>query len=348
MGEGGGQILRTALSLSLVTGKPFRIEKIRQGRKKPGIHWQHLTAIHAAAEIGKAEVEGAQLKSAAISFTPGKAVPGTYHFDIGTSGSTTLVLQTILPPLVLSSEPSMLVLEGGTHNPYAPSLDFLEKSFLPVLNRMGPQVAVTLERPGFYPRGGGRIKIAIEPVKKLNRLDLLERGPVRRCHAITVVAGLPRHIAERELSVIQRKLALSHGDLEIKELPAAYGPGNVVLIEIESQFVTEVFTGYGERGVRAETVAEKAAEEARHYLARQVPIGPYFADQLLIPLALAGEGSFKTLPLTLHATTHIEILKMFLKVSISTEQVGEEEWVVTIGKSASITPHAGHSLRGTL
>lgn len=152
--EGGGQILRTALSLSIVTGESFRIEKIRAGRKKPGLLRQHLTAVQAAAKISGAKIEGADLGSQQLTFKPGKVQPGDYSFAVGTAGSATLVLQTILPALIIGSKPSTLTLEGGTHNPHAPPFDFLQKTFLPILNKMGSKVSAKLERPGFYPAGG--------------------------------------------------------------------------------------------------------------------------------------------------------------------------------------------------
>ena len=159
-GEGGGQILRTALALALVTGKPFRITNIRAGRKKPGLLRQHLTAIQAAMAVGGAAAEGATIGSRDLVFHPGAITPGTYRFAVGTAGSTTLVLQTILPALLCAGGESMLTLEGGTHNPFAPPFDFLQTTFLPQVNRLGPKVEAVLERPGFYPAGGGRFRVS--------------------------------------------------------------------------------------------------------------------------------------------------------------------------------------------
>src|SRR5437764_3869585 len=206
-GEGGGQILRTSLALSLVTQKPFRIERIRAGRKNPGLLRQHLAAVNAAAQVGYAEVKGADLGSCDLSFAPQAVAAGRYHFAIGTAGSATLVLQTVLPALILADTPSTLVLEGGTHNPYAPPFDFLEKTFLPLLNEMGPQVRARLERHGFYPAGGGRFVVDITPASRLGRLELNERGAITRRAARALVARLPQQIGERELMVIGSKLA---------------------------------------------------------------------------------------------------------------------------------------------
>ncbi len=330
-GEGGGQILRTSLTLSLVTGTPFRINRIRAGRKNPGLLRQHLTAVKAAARVGGAEVAGASIGSRELTFAPAGVFPGNHTFAVGTAGSATLVLQTVLPPLLTGAGPSRLTLEGGTHNPFAPPFDFLARAFLPIVNRMAPGVAATLERPGFYPAGGGRFTVTIEPASRLHRVDLLERGAVRRQLARAVVARLPRHIAEREIAVIAEKMGSRDLHLEIEEASTSRGPGNIVTIEIESEHVTEVFTGFGQRGVRAEQVAQTAVQAARRYLDADVPVGEHLADQLLVPLAIAGGGTFRTLPLTQHARTNIEVLKAFLDIPVSSEQVASQGWLVTVG-----------------
>src|SRR5581483_5211147 len=170
-GEGGGQILRTALALSIVTGTPFRIERIRARRARPGLLRQHLTAVNAAAELSGASVTGAEQGPATLTFAPGKVRPGGFEFKIGSAGSATLVLQTVMPALLVGSMESRIALEGGTHNPAAPPFDFLEKSFLPFINRMGPAVEARLVRPGFYPAGGGRIEVKITPAERLMPID---------------------------------------------------------------------------------------------------------------------------------------------------------------------------------
>ncbi|MEW6212079.1 MAG: RNA 3'-terminal phosphate cyclase [Acidobacteriota bacterium] len=319
-GEGGGQVLRTSLALSLVTGKPFRIEKIRAGRKNPGLLRQHLTAVNAAQTVSQAEVAGDSLGSRELEFAPGKPQAGNYSFAVGTAGSATLVLQTILPALITAGE-SAIALEGGTHNPFAPPFDFLARSFLPLINRMGAHVTAQLERPGFYPAGGGRFTVKIEPAASLSRIDLVDRGKILSRRARAIVANLPVKIAERELGVIRRKLSWSSEWLEAEEIRDARGPGNVVMIEIESRNVCEVFTAFGERGVAAETVANRAAQEAKVYLASEVAVGEHLADQLLLPMAMAGGGSFTTLPLSRHATTNIDIIKKFLDVEIAVSEL---------------------------
>ena len=198
-GEGGGQILRTSLALSLVTGQPFRLENIRAGRQKPGLLRQHLTAVEAATTVGAAEVIGAALGSKTLEFRPGAVTPGNYRFAVGTAGSATLVLQTVLPPLLTANAISTLTLEGGTHNPFAPPFDFLARCFAPLIQRMGPTIELELRRPGFFPAGGGKFHARIEPVKRLARFDLLERGPLRQHRARVIISKIPTHADHRKI-----------------------------------------------------------------------------------------------------------------------------------------------------
>lgn len=328
-GEGGGQILRTALGLSLLTGRPFKIERIRANRDKPGLRRQHLTAVHAAAQVGRAAVEGAHVDSSQLTFEPQSPQPGEYRFSIGTAGSATLVLQTVLPALLGASGPSRLTLEGGTHNPFAPPFDFLQKAFLPLVSRMGPKVGARLEQPGFYPAGGGRFTVAIEP-GPLRPLHLVERGAIRRRTGQAMLVHLPDHIARRELDVVRDGLGWREQELQIATWPEAVGQGNALLLEIESEHVTEVFTGFGQRGVPAERVAGAAVSEAKRYLDADVPVGEHLADQLLIPLAMAGGGSFVTLPPTEHTRTNAGVIRAFLDVEVSFEELKPEAWRVEV------------------
>jgi RNA 3'-terminal phosphate cyclase (ATP) len=333
-GEGGGQILRTALALSMVTGKPFRLENVRAGREKPGLMRQHLTALRAAAEICAAQVTGDELGSRELTFTPGPVAAGHYEFKIGTAGSATLVLQTVLPPLLIAKGPSDLVFEGGTHNPFAPPFNFLDKCFLPLINRMGPTVCAHLERPGFYPAGGGRFTVAVEPVAALKPLELLEAGKPGQHLARALVAGLRRNIAEREVKAIAKKLGWVADCLRVEMAPESCGPGNLVTVELEYEALTEVFTGFGQRGITAEAVAEHVVEEVRHYLAAQVPVGEHLADQLMVPLALAGSGAYKTMALSRHAMTNREVIGMFLETPIAVADAENRNVIVRVGKVA--------------
>ncbi len=319
-GEGGGQVLRTSLALSLLRGEPVKIVDIRAGRARPGLLRQHLTAVNLAARISDAEVEGAEPGSRELIFKPRAVRAGEHAIAVGTAGSTTLVLQTVLPALLVAKEKSSLVIEGGTHNPLAPPFEFLARAFAPLIERMGPRLKLTLERPGFYPGGGGRLRAEIEPVEKLGALVLRERGPLKSRSAHALVAGLSKRIGERELAVLAHKLNWSDG-LEVRELPAELGPGNVLHAVIEHEQVTEAFTGFGEKGIRAEAIGAAVADEVRAYLVSKAPAGPHLADQLILPLAMAGAGSFVCTGLTLHARTQLALVRELTGMPLHEEKL---------------------------
>jgi RNA 3'-terminal phosphate cyclase (ATP) len=322
-GEGGGQILRSSLSLSLATGRAFRIEDVRAKRERPGLLRQHLTAVLAAAEIGGAEVEGASLGSRTLSFIPGTVRPGEHRFVIGTAGSGTLVFQTILPALMTASAPSHITIEGGTHNLQAPPFDFLARCFLPVINRLGPKISVSLERYGFYPAGGGCFTAIIEPCDHLVPVDLAERGEITQRSVVAIVANLPRRIAQREIDTIANMLNWGTERMEIVETKNSVGPGNIALIELAtSTGVTELFCGFGRLGASAESVAAEAVKEARAYMVSEAALGEHLADQLLLPFALAGGGVFTAEKLNRHARTNMDVISTFLPVSFATCQEG--------------------------
>lgn len=325
-GEGGGQIIRTSLALSLITGKQFRICNIRAGREKGGLRNQHLTAVQAAARVGEAEVRGAEVGSRELTFLPGKIKSGDYIFRIGTAGSTMLVLQTILPPLILAESSSRIELEGGTHNTHAPPFDFIANTFVPVLNRMGPHVKVHLKRYGFYPPGGGRVIADITPSAQLNALQLLEEKVNKQIKVRSLIVKLPEHIAEREIKVVKSALCNYSLHSKVEKHENALSPGNVVLIEVENQSLTETISAIGERGLRAEAVAQNAADEALHYLHSDAPVGGHLADQLIIPFALAGSGEFRTNRLTDHTTTNIAVVREFLDVDIQVSEESKGSW----------------------
>ena len=331
IGEGGGQILRTSLSLSTCLGQPFRIFNIRSTRRRPGLQPQHLAAVKAAQAISGAEVKGDEKNSQELVFKPAKVVAGKYHFSIGTAGSTTLMLQAILPALMLADAPSSLLLEGGTHNPLAPPFDFLQHAFLPVLNRMGPLITACLERPGFAPRGGGRVRVDIQPASRLHAIEIPERGSVQSQHAEVLLAHLPDHVAQRELAVIKQGLGYTDEQLILRVVSHAYGPGNVVCAIVNSEHITECFSAFGRRGLPAEQVASIVVRDVRRYLNAGVPIGSHLANQLLVPLALAGSGMFMTLKPSSHTLTNIDVIRAFMKVRIQAEVIGDDVCKVSIG-----------------
>jgi len=306
--------LRTSLSLSLVTGKPFRIENIRAGRERPGLLRQHLTAVLAAAEISAADVEGASLGSSCLTFTPGVVRSGEYRFAVGTAGSSTLVFQTVLPALMLARGTSKIAMEGGTHNMAAPPYDFMARSFVPLIERMGPKVRLHFERYGFYPAGGGRFSAEIEPVAALTPLHGGERGEITSRRVIAVVAHLPRQIAQREVETAASMLNWGTETQVIESTRESSGPGNAIMIEIATANSTAIFTAFGQLGVSAEKVADSAAREAREYLVSKAVACEHLTDQLLLPMALAGSGSFTGVKVNLHARTNMEVIAKFLPV----------------------------------
>jgi RNA 3'-terminal phosphate cyclase (ATP) len=233
-----------------------------------------------------------------------------------------LVLQTVLAALMVESEPSSLELVGGTHNFGAPPFEYLANVFLPVVRRMGVRVEVTLERHGFVPRGGGRVRVEVTPPARLEPVQLRERGRIVGRRVRALVAGLPAEIARREVETACGVLKWEKDVAEAVELPAEWGPGNVLLIEVESEQVTEVFTGFGQRGVRAEALARRAAEEAKAYIDADVPVGEHLADQLMLPMALAGSGAYVTGPLSQHSLTNADTIGKFLAVWFEVRELG--------------------------
>lgn len=333
MGEGGGQVLRSALTLSMATGRAFRIRRVRASRSTPGLRAQHLTAVRAAAEICSAEVEGVSGGSVELEFHPGGVRAGSYRFATGTAGSAILVLQTVLPPLLTAPDgPSSLTVVGGTHNPAAPPWEFFEHVWLGRLRGLGARVRSRLVRPGFYPAGGGQVKVDIEPVDSLYRMNLIERGDERRRTARAIVSGLPRHIAEREVSVLHAFLGLRADALEIVEVAEeeAAGPGNAVMASLEFTETTEVFTGFGEKGVPAEEVALRAGRAALDWLRSEAPVGPHLADQLLVPLAIGAGGRFVASERTSHAGTQTRLLERFLDRTPRWSERPDGTWVVEV------------------
>ncbi|NUS59859.1 MAG: RNA 3'-terminal phosphate cyclase, partial [Lysobacter sp.] len=263
---GGGQLLRTALSLALCTGTGFTMRNIRASRSRPGLLRQHLTAVQAAAAVGQAQVHGAELGSTAIRFEPGAPRAGDYTFALGTAGSTMLVLQTLLPALWRAEAPSRVRLEGGTHNPMAPSCDFIAHTFLPVLARMGVQATLTLERHGFYPAGGGAVDVVVEPCMQMSQVVLDARGALQAIEATALLSALEAGIGRRELAVLAARFDLPEEHQHFRSVRPAIGPGNALTVRVQHTDHVETFTNYGERGVTAERVADRLATQVQAYL----------------------------------------------------------------------------------
>jgi RNA 3'-phosphate cyclase len=326
LGEGGGQVLRSSLALSLITSKPFTIVNIRKRRAKPGLMPQHLKAVEAAAAVGTARVEGAQLGSQSLTFEPSGVKSGKYHFDIGTAGSTTLVLQTVLLPLSFAGGDSAVTVTGGTHVPWSPCFHYLERQWLHYLRKIGFHIELRLDQAGFYPRGGGCVRAAIHPIPSVHPISLLDRGALKRIRGISAVANLDINVAERQKAqAITRLGELSHfAEIEIVQLRSP-SKGTFLLLIGEFENSQCCFCGLGALRKRAETVADEAVGEFLEFLATDGAMDHYLADQLILPLACArGVSEIRTSKVTQHLTTNASIVKMFLPVHIEIEgQIGQ-------------------------
>jgi RNA 3'-terminal phosphate cyclase (ATP) len=338
-GEGGGQVLRTALALAVITATPVRIFDIRGRRQRPGLLRQHLTAVRAAATVSGGALRGAELHARELEFHPGAGgvleCEGMreHEFAVGSAGSATLVFQTVLWPLIVAPGRARVVFEGGTHNPMAPPFPFIERVFLPRLRALGLVIEAKLEHAGFYPAGGGRFVVELEGGRMPGPTELLSRGEIVRREATAIVANLSRRIAARELTVVERELVWSREACHVLELQGR-GPGNALCLAVECEHATELVTGFGDKGVSAEQVATRACAELRAWLDADVPVGEHLADQLLIPLALAasrgGTSVFATLPPSLHTRTNAELIARFLPVAFSFETLDERRALVRV------------------
>lgn len=329
-GEGGGQILRTSLALSACTGRPFQIENIRSGRKKPGLMRQHLTCVNAVTQICSAQLKGAEIGSQYLQFVPGKVKPGDYHFAVGTAGSSMLVLQTILPPLMIAGAESQIQLEGGTHNPMSPTFNYIDEVFLPVLKKMGFDCSCSLEKWGFYPAGGGKLLLKIIPCAgEINGLELNSRGNLEKAVVVAAVSRIPREIADDESYGIINAAAFEVHEKKILTIDSP-GPGNVAMLRLDFENVSAMFTGFGELGVSRKKVAANVYRPANKFFRSKAVVDEHLADQILIPMALAGSGSFVTTEPSLHTLTNMEVIEKFLPVKSSSIRLDKEAWKIEI------------------
>ena len=324
-GEGGGQIISTALALSCITGRPFEIYNIRKGRKKPGLMPQHLTDVRAAKAISGAVVMGDELGSARLSFSPGKVRGGEYCFDVselkGSAGSVSLVIQSIIPPLALAGKGSRLVIEGGTHVEWSPTFHYLRDVLFPFLSKIGIDASLEIERWGWYPQGGGSVCVHIRPAKRLSPIEMSERGELARIRALSVVSNLPISIAERQRErglFLLREEGLD-ADIEIVEAPSP-GKGTLFFILAEFDNIRAGFSALGAIGKRAEQVAEEAARDLLDFLGSEGALDPHLADQVIPYLALAeGSSTITTSKITRHLLTNIWVTRKFLPVRAEIE-----------------------------
>ncbi len=320
-GEGGGQVLRSALSLSLLTGRAVRLINIRAGRNKPGLMPQHLKAVQAASAVGRARVEGAAAGSTSLIFEPQGLHPGEFRLDIGTAGSTSLVLQTILLPLCLAGEPSRCVITGGTHVPWSPCYHYLERHWVPYMRQAGLRIELDLERTGFYPRGGGKVSARLTPADALTSLSLAKRGAIRKASLLSFVTQLDQRIAERQLNQARRRLAGRFDSIEAESavLPGP-GKGSLLLLVAEFEHSRCCYYTLGERGKSAERVADETVDAMERFLGSGGAIDEHLADQLMLPLALAeGTSELRTARITGHLLTNAWVIGRFLPVQIAVE-----------------------------
>ena len=326
-GEGGGQILRTALALSMITGQAFELINIRAGRKKPGLMRQHLVCVQASQQISQAYVEGAELHSQRLYFAPQHVQSGKYQFQIGSAGSTTLVLQTLLPALLLQDQPSELIISGGTHNPLAPTADFIEHCFLPCLKKIGIDVDFKLEKAGFFPIGAGQIHITIYPWQQRHALDLRQYSQSPRIEAHAAVLNLAHDIAQRELATLDKKLKLDH---QQQFFLNGISQGNTVYVRVEHEHHTQLFTALGEMRKSAEQIANHLAEHVKSYQSSKAVVDEYLADQLLLPLALGQGGEFTTQCISEHTRTQATMIEKFIDCEIEFIELDKSRFQVNV------------------
>ncbi len=326
-GEGGGQILRTALSLSMITGKAFSLNNIRAGRKKPGLMRQHLVCVQAAQQLSCASVQGAELNSQHLVFQPQHILAGHYDLNIGSAGSTTLVLQTVLPALLMQEQSSTITIQGGTHNPLAPTADFIAQCFLPTLKQLGIEVDFNLVHAGFAPIGGGQITATIQPWQDRKSLSLMDRGEVQSIESFVGCLNLDKtDVAERELEVLAKKLDISHAhNMQLKGV----SQGNTLAVLVKFAQHQQMFTTLGSINRNAERVAKDLANQVRQFLATGAMVDEYLTDQLLLPLALGQGGQFTTSMISEHTRTQAAMIQRFIDCKIDFKAL-EGCWVVTV------------------
>ncbi|MGK7917953.1 MAG: RNA 3'-terminal phosphate cyclase [Prochloraceae cyanobacterium] len=340
-GEGGGQILRTCLSLATITGQSIRIDRIRAGRKKPGLAAQHITSVRAAASVCQARVEGDRLGSMTLEFIPTcSPQAGKYVFDVtearegGSAGAVTLILQTILLPLALADGSSVVTLRGGTHVAWSPPVTYVEQVYLPMLSQMGVRSRIQLRAWGWYPQGGGEVELQVTGIETLQGIQLLDRGRLRQVKGLAVVTELPSHIPQRMASRAENLLQ------ELKERDSAckikiqplrergIAPGAGIFLTAEYEGSLAGFDALGRQGLPAERVAQMATEEFLDFHLSQAPVDKFLADQLLLPAALASEASqYQVAEISSHLRTNAWAIAQFALARIA---IDEDSQIVTV------------------
>ena len=325
--EGGGQIPRTALALSMVTGQPFRIKNIRARRRKPGLMRQHVTVIESAMRLCSAGVDGLGLGSSEFTFFPGDVRPGEYTFNAGRAVSISFLLQTILPVLALAKGKSSVTFTGGIANPSAPPLEFLLKSYLPQLRKMGLEASLKLDAPATAQVGISRCLATIEPMVRFRPVSLMDRGVPMQRKAMTSVTSLTGHESGQEVREFDKTLAMASASFKEESRPTN------VMLEMSYEGVTEIFTGFARSGVSHEAATTDAAKQARTYMSSNAAVCEFLADQLLVPLALAGSGRLTTTRISPHAKASMDTIRTFLGVEFYTEPLPGGCWLLEVRRA---------------
>ncbi len=332
LGEGGGQVLRTSLALSAITGEPVALHNIRAGRRKPGLLRQHLAATRALAQICGANIAGAELSSDQLRFEPGPIASGAWEFAVGSAGSANLVAQTLLPALAMADGPSLITIKGGTHNGFSPTTDFLRTTFAPALARFGPSVGVNLKRHGFYPAGGGEMTLEVTPAP-WRPATLGERGTVAQLRVRALSSQLSGKIGSSMVGRVGSTLELPREHWQVQRVSSP-GPGIALQLEADTDLGTMLWTTFGDRRKRSEQVADELLAQHATWAASEAFVDEHLADQLLLPMALAGGSSILTTAPSLHTRTNIEVIERFLPVrfEISEAPAG---WTVSVVREAN-------------
>ena len=328
-GEGGGQILRTSLTMAMVTGTDIKIENIRAGRAKPGLMRQHMACVKASQQICSAEVSGVKVGSTSIIFKPASIQAGEYQFSVGTAGSTMLIFQTVLPALAMVKGESRLRFHGGTHNMMAPSFDFIALSFVPVMKRIGVDIEMNLHRHGFYPQGGGEWSATIKPSASIKAIDLIGTGGLVRKEAVVTSSHIPDHIAVRELGEISKRCGWSAAEMHSEKVECL-GSGNILSLRLHYEKHSEVTEYVGKVGLSAERVARNAIKNMRRYQSNGAVVGEHLADQLLLPMAVGEGGVFRSLKPSMHTRTNRDVIHLFIEKRFKFEELGTDYWEVRI------------------
>jgi RNA 3'-terminal phosphate cyclase (ATP) len=328
---GYGQVLRTAIALSCLTLKPIRIFNIRKGRPKPGLMAQHLMGVKIAGEFCNAEIKGLKLYSTEVEFSPKSFNVSDKKIDIGTAGQISLLLQTLTPLLIFSGKEVSLEMIGGTAGLGAPTIQFVQQVTFPLLSKLGvKQPEIEIVKEGFYPRGGGIVKIKFFPTKKLSSIQLTQRGEVKKIRGISIAGSLPKSVAERQANSAKKFLrenGFENVEIEAKSAET-FSPGTSITLWAECENSILGSDNIGKKGVRAEKIGEDCARELLKSIESKAALDKFMADQIIPFLALAsGESKVKVEEITDHCETNMKVCEMLIGTKF---QVDKENKIISV------------------